>query len=435
MHSSSSTRPRLRNRYRSRAPKHATIVLGLLASKLAIADTFTKVDASGPVADTSTGFLSDLEWIWDTCQTQLYDSTLVARFFTESNRSLLMERARTARSTDDLAKAVNALLDSLNLSHTRLFTESDAEYSMFQSMFVTKNISTPPVHHLGFQCVPVSQSYVIRAVWDGYPAARAGLQRGDIILAANGEHFEPLNSLRSGRATQLTLRRGDDTLRVEIEPVLEGIDASLRQAMRNSVRKTTLNGSQVGYVHLWSGTCPEILSAFTHIITEEFRDVDGVLLDLRDGWGGAWYDYLDPFFEDRSDYFVSTVVRRGRQIVTHPTSVGPHAWFKGPLVVLINEGTRSGKEAMAFQFKKSRRGVLVGTTSAGAFTGGATYFRSGFVLFLPYNGSILLDGQRIEGVGVTPDIPVARTLDLRENEDAQFERGLAELCYALVKKK
>jgi hypothetical protein len=46
-------------------------------------------------------------------------------------------------------------------------------------------------------------------------------------------------------------------------------------------------------------------------------------------------------------------------------------WRK-PLVVLIDEGTRSGKEVMAYGLK--RLGVpIVGTTSAGAVVAGASY--------------------------------------------------------------
>ncbi len=374
---------------------------------------------------------ADFDWMWDTLRTQLFDSTLVDRFFTETHRRPLAECARAASSPDELARAVNSLLDSLNLSHNRVFTESDAEYYMFRSMFESRDIATPKVHHLGIQCLPTDPS-VLRAVWDGYPAARAGLRRGDVILAADGHPFHPLNSFRAGAPATLTIRRQQDTLDIRVEPVCEGINASLLQAMKNSVKHLSVAEHPVGYVHLWSGTCPEILREFTRLVTEDFRDVDGILLDLRDGWGGAWYDYLDPFFQDRSDFYVATTLRRGRRTISRPDPVGTHAWFRSPLVVLINEGTRSGKEAMAFQFKKSKRAVLVGSTTAGAFTGGSNAFRAGFVLFYPYNGPILLDDQRIEGLGVAPDVRVDDPVERPGSGDPQLERGIEELRSLLV---
>jgi len=81
----------------------------------------------------------------------------------------------------------------------------------------------------------------------------------------------------------------------------------------------------------------------------------------------------------------------------------------------------------AFQFKKSKRAVLVGSTTAGAFTGGSNAFRAGFVLFYPYNGPILLDDQRLEGVGVAPDVRVDDPVERPGKGDPQLERGIEEM--------
>jgi carboxyl-terminal processing protease len=221
----------------------------------------------------------------------------------------------------------------------------------------------------------------------------------------------------------LTIRRQGEDFHVGVTPVHEGVNASLLQAMKNSVRSFRLNGFTLGYVHLWSGTCPEILQEFRRIVTEDLGGADGILLDLRDGWGGAWYEYLDPFFQDRSGFYTSTVSRRGQRRVNEPPAVEAHRWFSGPLVVLVNEGTRSGKEALAFQFKKAKRAVLVGTRTAGAFTGGSTYFRGSFALYVPYNGPVLLDGQQLEGRGVMPDVGVEDPLDSPAPGDPQLQEA------------
>ncbi len=375
--------------------------------------------------------LSDLEWIWHTLRTKIFDYWLADRYFTEGNRSALADCARAARSEDELAAAVNSLLDSLKVSHLRLFTESDLEYYLYRSMIVTHDPATPPVNLVGMQCTPAESAYVVRAVWDGYPAERAGLQRGDVILASDGERFQPVNSFCTGGGANLAVLRRGAIFHVQVDPVQAGVNASLLQAMKNSIRHSTLDGHEVGYVHLWSGTSRSILREFTRIVTEEFRDAEGMVLDLRDGWGGAWYDYLDPFFEDRSDFYVSTEFGRTQQPhVTPPPPVGPHAWFRGPLVVLINEGTRSGKEALAFQFKKSKRAVLVGATTAGAFTAGGVHSRGGFVLYVPVY-ALLLDGKPLEGVGVAPDVRVDDPVERPSPGDPQLERGLEELRHLL----
>jgi carboxyl-terminal processing protease len=102
------------------------------------------------------------------------------------------------------------------------------------------------------------------------------------------------------------------------------------------------------------------------------------------------------------------------------------------LVVLINEGTRSGKEAIAFQMQRSQRARLVGVTTAGAFRGGQFYAgqREGYVLVVPLN-HLLLGGQDLEGRGVAPDVEASFPLESHAPGDPQLERGLIEMAALL----
>ena len=377
-------------------------------------------------------FVADFEWCWETVKTQLYDATLAERFFNDANHAALLERARMVRSPEELAIVFNSLLDSLRLSHTRLFTPSDLEFYVLRS-FTDKDTVTIP--QAGAQWRVVDGSYRVQAVWDGYPAARAGLRRGDRVVADPAAPFGPILSFRSGRSTRLEVMRGGRKLRVRVTPVRESIGHSLRQAMSNSVRRIHVGRRRVGYVHLWSGTSHSILRDFTRIVTEDLADVDGIILDLRDGWGGAWYAYLDPFFPDRKDFFTATVLHRGERRVMPPDSVAAHPWFRGPLVVLINEGTRSGKEVMAFQFKKSKRAVLVGSTTCGAVVFGAPHPNgSAYMLYYAING-LWVDGQVLEGVGVAPDVRVEHPVDESRSGDPQYQRGLEIMRQLLAEQK
>ncbi|MBK9206168.1 MAG: hypothetical protein IPL73_27910 [Candidatus Obscuribacter sp.] len=49
--------------------------------------------------------------------------------------------------------------------------------------------------------------------------------------------------------------------------------------------------------------------------------------------------------------------------------------YDKPLVVLINEGSRSGKEIIAYALQKSKRAVLVGTNTAGYVVAGRLFER------------------------------------------------------------
>ncbi len=107
------------------------------------------------------------------------------------------------------------------------------------------------------------------------------------------------------------------------------------------------------------------------------------------------------------------------------SKINPDPYLK-PMVVLINEGVRSGKEALAFQFKKTRRAKLIGTQTAGFFVAGGAYFREPelpYFLYLSSKG-LLLDGVNLEGNGVLPDIHVTYPIDSNFETDPQFEKAL-----------
>jgi carboxyl-terminal processing protease len=99
------------------------------------------------------------------------------------------------------------------------------------------------------------------------------------------------------------------------------------------------------------------------------------------------------------------------------------------MVVLINEGVRSGKEALAYQFKKTRRALLVGTRTAGAFLAGKGFFAEedhGYLLYLAVK-DVRLDGQEIEGQGVSPDREVPYPLEKSLARDPQLAAALEHL--------
>lgn len=221
-----------------------------------------------------------------------------------------------------------------------------------------------------------------------------------------------------------------DHLTLRIDAISENPNYSFYKAMLHSKRTYRIKGKKVGYIHLWSGTHKNILSMFKKIIDSEFHDNDGIILDLRGGFGGAWYDYLDPFFPDRKNFFEYTWIDREGQSVLHKPEIKTNeSYFSGPMVVLINEGVRSGKEALAYQLKKSNRATLIGTKTKGAFSAGRGIFNKGkqpFFLYLA-TAELLLDGNKIEGVGISPNIQIAYPLHKYTAIDPQLEAALLEI--------
>jgi len=203
---------------------------------------------------------------------------------------------------------------------------------------------------------------------------------------------------------------------VEIEPnrmFLEGMKASARVAQ--------VNGHRIGYVHVWCYAGYAYQQELERLIAEGvLRDADALIWDLRDGWGGAVPEYLDLFNP-----------RAPTMQVTDRN--GAHAFenvkWRKPVAMLINGGTRSGKEVLAYGFKKYRLGEVIGTRTEGAVLA-ATAFLIGNGLLLLAVDNVLVDGEALEGIGVTPTIEVQPGHASPGGDDPQFDRALAVLSTA-----
>jgi carboxyl-terminal processing protease len=92
--------------------------------------------------------------------------------------------------------------------------------------------------------------------------------------------------------------------------------------------------------------------------------------------------------------------------------------------MLINGGTRSGKEVLAYGFKEYRLGELVGVRTEGAVLAATAFLIGGEGLLLLAVEDVLVDGQRLEGVGVQPTIEVPFDLRYAAGADPQLERAV-----------
>lgn len=376
--------------------------------------------------------------VWEAAETRIYPRQRASSHFTEARRLELRRRAESVPDIPTLAATVvNPFLATLGISHTELYSARDPEYALLRSLFSTRDLNTPKVWHAGLQLARTAEGARVRAVLEGSPAAAAGLRRGDLIHSVDAAPFEGRGVFDDGRTRLFEVQRGDVRLTTRLTPTFGSPHAAMAEATLRSVRVEETGGRRFGYLRLWSGTHPRFLEIMQAALAGELADVDGLVLDLRDGMGGAWYDYLDPFFADRDDFYVAT--RIGADGVPLRLDVPPRtaaSTFDGPMVLLINEGTRSGKEALAHQFRKSGRATLVGTRTAGAFAAGMGLFAdedAGYLLYLAV-GEMLLDGHRIEGIGIDPVHHVPWPLQAAEADDPQLARAWALLQAQLEEK-
>jgi carboxyl-terminal processing protease len=325
--------------------------------------------------------------------------------------------AGAARDGAGFATLTNAALGQLGTSHTRYYRRGSAEYWALRAIFAG-SLGGAPVEYASIGA-DVDERRFVRRVFAGGPAAQAGLLRGDRIVALDGEPYDPIDPFE-GRADSpvvLAVERfaGRPPLELTVVPRrVRPLDEWLA-AQREGSRILSRDGVGVAYLPLLWCVGDEVEELLRQQIAVEFRDAAALVLDLRDGWGGCNPEFLNHF--NTAPPVLTLVDREGNQRTFDPQ------WRK-PLYVLINGGSRSGKEVVAHAVRRQRRGTLVGQPTAGFVVGGRPFLLSDDSLLYLAVLDTLVDGERLEGVGVLPDVDVPDRLDYAAGADPQLERAV-----------
>jgi carboxyl-terminal processing protease len=350
-----------------------------------------------------------------TIQNRFYDKNLNGvdwKHICETYRAKLS----SVKSKAEFKTLVNQMLDELHSSHTSYVDDDDIEYSMLAAV-MDQDIRGHQVAHIGVMGRLVGREFVISAVYDGGPAQKAGLMSGDHILSADGKPFETAGSFKGKEAQSVAIqfkREGNPALQTAmVTPVKQNIVKAFLDSTSQSARILTVGNRKIGYVHLWTMGNQAFKTTLEGLVTGKLHNTDGLILDLRDGYGGSPFGYTDVFY--RPDVAWEQQYH-GEAPRTNFTA------YNKPMVALINGGSRSAKEFFTYQLKKTRRATIVGTTTAGAFLGADKVdIGADGMLELAVVG-LRVDGKRLEGPGVPPDIevPIAHAYT---DQDSQLLRG------------
>jgi tricorn protease len=280
--------------------------------------------------------------------------------------------------------------------------------------------------------------YRVAKVYDGEnwnPGMQAPLTQpgvnvkaGDYILAVNGRDLHSADNIFSffeeTAGKQVVLKvgpnpEGKDSREVTVVPV-ESEEALRHLAWIESNRRRVdqATGGRVAYVYV-PNTAGAGYTSFNRYFFSQVGK-EAAIIDERFNEGGQLADYIIDYL--KRPLMSKIVGREG-----HDWSSPEEAIF-GPKVMIINEMSGSGGDALPWYFRKAGIGPLIGKRTWGGLVGIGGYpeLIDGGRVTAPRAAIYGLKGKwEVENIGVAPDIDVE--LDpaaWRQGHDAQLEKAI-----------
>lgn len=256
-------------------------------------------------------------------------------------------------------------------------------------------------------------------VFEGSPAAEAGVQSDDILYKVKGEEV-------TGMDLNLVVSdlKGEEGTDVEAS-FMRGTDVLDLTLTRRSIEVPTVEyrliTDKIGYISI---------SEFDDVTDDQFiaalddlnsQGMENLIIDLRDNGGGlvdVTCDILDQLLPE--GLIVYTEDKDGNR--EEETSDAEH-YFPGKMAVLVNGNSASASEIFAGAIKDYGVGTLIGTQTFGKGIVQSLFpLSDGSAIKVTVSRYYTPAGNNIHEVGITPDIILEK--DTESEEDNQLQKAI-----------
>lgn len=369
--------------------------------------------------------------IWEKVNEKFFDPEFRGLDWVEIGEQYRAKAIETS-SPAAFSYVINRMLSNLDTSHTAHYTADDIEYYLLLDVYGRNPALNDArdrlfdggevtLDSIGIFTMRENDQVFIQDVLEGGPAALAGLNVGDEIIDIDDRPFHPIRSLRNaaGKEVHVRIRQEENGPVRSVAVVVESIspkDMFIR-AMNESAQVIEQNGKRIGYIHIWSSAAPEYRDALEQQVRGGvLKGVDALVMDMRGKIGGGGLNYLEILDPRGPQLSYSGRGFAGQSDLS----------YRDRTVWLIDEEVRSSAEILAYTIRRDGYGPMIGTNTAGAVVGGSASIMPDDSLLYVAVADLLVDGERLEGVGVAPDIVVEYSVPYSAGKDPQLERALKE---------
>jgi carboxyl-terminal processing protease len=248
------------------------------------------------------------------------------------------------------------------------------QYTVFLDEDASKDfgeITSGQYPGIGISIAGLEEKVFVTTIFDGYPAAKAGIRVGDRIVSINSTN---LKNLSLEKVKDLIKGPAGSSLVFHIER--KGVPSFTAKLVREEIRLNSVTYfgliDGIGYIEMknfGSRSAEDLREAYEgirHEAAEKHVPLKGLVLDLRHNPGGLLTVAVD---------ITSLFVKKGSEVVSIKgrtpdtcksyTTTNPPVDAVLPLAILINSETASAAEIVSGAIQDLDRGVLIGERSFG----------------------------------------------------------------------
>lgn len=222
---------------------------------------------------------------------------------------------------------------------------------------------------IGARIMKMGDYVVISEPYEGYPAQKAGLEAGDIILEIDGKSAKGYNT---DQVSELLKGQPSTELRLKIKKFdsdkIEDITIQRTEIKIYNVPYFGMLNEEIGYIKLDNfaeKAGQEVADALKSLKTDH-PGMKGLVFDLRGNGGGLLNEAINVanVFIDKGQKIVYTKGKTS-DANNEYTTMNKAVDTQIPLVVLIDGGTASASEIVSGSIQDLDRGIVIGQNSYG----------------------------------------------------------------------